>query len=33
MARVNSFVTGGKTTKMHDKKLYQQAKANKKKKK
>lgn len=32
MARVNSFVTGGKTTKMHDKKLYQQAKANRKKK-
>jgi len=31
MARVNSFVTGGKTTKMHDKKLYQQAKANRKK--
>ena len=28
MARVNSFVTGGKTTKMHDKKLYQQAKKN-----
>lgn len=33
MARVNSFVTGGKTTKMHDKKLYQQAKANRKPKK
>ena len=33
MARVNSFVTGGKTTKMHDKKLYQQAKKNRKKKK
>jgi hypothetical protein len=33
MARVNSFVTGGKTTKMHDKKLYQQAKANRKKRK
>lgn len=33
MARVNSFVTGGKTTKMHDKKLYQRAKANRKKKK
>ena len=25
-ARVNSFITGGKTTKMHDKALYQQAK-------
>lgn len=33
MARVNSFVTGGKTTKMHDKKLYQRAKANRKKRK
>ena len=33
MARVNSFVTGGKTTKMHDKKLYQQAKKNRKPKK
>lgn len=33
MARVNSFVTGGKTTKMHDKKLYQRAKKNRKKKK
>jgi hypothetical protein len=33
MARVNSFVTGGKTTKMHDKKLYQQAKKNRKEKK
>ena len=33
MARVNSFVTGGKTTKMHDKKIYQRAKANRKKKK
>ncbi len=33
MARVNSFVTGGKTTKMHDKKLYQQAKKNRKKRK
>jgi hypothetical protein len=33
MARVNSFVTGGKTTKMHDKKLYQQAKEQRKKKK
>jgi hypothetical protein len=33
MARVNSFVTGGKTTKMSDKKLYQQAKKNRKKKK
>jgi hypothetical protein len=32
MARVNSFVTGGKTTKMHDKKLYQQAKEQRKKK-
>ncbi len=34
-ARVSSFITGGKTTKMHDKALYQQAKksrANKKKK-
>ncbi len=33
-ARVSSFITGGKTTKMHDKALYQQAKkakANKKK--
>jgi hypothetical protein len=28
MARVNSFVTGGKTTKMHDKALYQSGKAN-----
>lgn len=28
MARVNSFVTGGKTTKMHDKALYQRGKAN-----
>ena len=26
MARVNSFTTGGKTTKMHDKALYQRAK-------
>ena len=26
MARVNSFITGGKTTKMHDKALYQRAK-------
>lgn len=25
-ARVNSFITGGKTTKMHDKALYQRAK-------
>jgi len=33
MARVNSFVTGGKTAKMHDKKLYQQAKEQRKKKK
>jgi hypothetical protein len=32
MARVNSFVTGGKTTKMHDKALYQRAKAAKSKK-
>ena len=32
MARVNSFVTGGKTTKMGDKALYKRAKANKKKK-
>ena len=32
-ARVNSFITGGKTTKMHDKKLYQQAKKNRKKRK
>ena len=31
-ARVNSFVTGGKTTKMSDKKLYQQAKKKKRKK-
>jgi len=31
MARVNSFVTGGKTTKMHDKKLYQRAKKERKK--
>lgn len=30
MARVNSFVTGGKTTKMHDKALYQRGKANRK---
>lgn len=30
MARVNSFVTGGRTTKMSDKKLYQQAKAKRK---
>lgn len=28
MARVNSFVTGGKTTKMSDKALYQRAKSN-----
>lgn len=33
MARVNSFVTGGKTTKMGDKALYKQARANRKKKK
>lgn len=32
MARVNSFVTGGKTTKMSDKALYDQAKKNKKQK-
>jgi hypothetical protein len=30
MARVNSFVTGGKTTKMSDKGLYKNAKANRK---
>ena len=29
MARVNSFTTGGKTTKMHDKALYQRAKKEK----
>ena len=33
MARVNSFATGGKTTKMHDKALYQQAKKAKDNKK
>lgn len=33
MARVNSFVTGGKTTKMSDKALYKRAKENKKDKK
>jgi len=33
MARVNSFVTGGRTTEVGDKKLYQQAKAAKRKKK
>lgn len=33
MARVNSFIVGGKTTEMHDKKLYQQAKKQKRKKK
>jgi hypothetical protein len=33
MARVNSFLTGGKTTKMQDKALYQRAKKNRKKKK
>ena len=33
MARVNSFVTGGKTTKMGDKALYKQAKDNRKDKK
>ena len=32
-ARVSSFITGGKTTKMSDKKLYQQARKNRKKKK
>ena len=32
-ARVNSFITGGKTTKMQDKALYKRAKANRKKKK
>ena len=31
MARVNSFLTGGKTTKMSDKSLYQRAKKEKKK--
>ena len=31
-ARVSSFITGGKTTKMHDKALYQQAKKAKAKK-
>jgi hypothetical protein len=33
MARVNSFVTGGRTTEVGDKALYQQAKANLKDKK
>ena len=33
MARVNSFLTGGKTTKMGDKALYKSAKANLKDKK
>ena len=33
MARVNSFVTGGRTTEMSDKTLYQNAKKNRKKKK
>lgn len=33
MARVNSFVTGGKTSKMQDKALYKRAKANLRKKK
>ena len=33
MARVNSFLTGGKTTKMGDKALYKSAKANRKDKK
>jgi hypothetical protein len=32
-ARVSSFITGGKTTKMQDKKLYQQAKDKRRKKK
>ena len=32
-ARVSSFITGGKTTKMHDKALYQQAKEAKSNKK
>ena len=32
-ARVNSFIVGGKTTKMHDKALYQRAKEAKAKKK
>ncbi|NBV29164.1 hypothetical protein EBS02_09155 [bacterium] len=31
-ARVSSFITGGKTTKMHDRELYQRAKAAKAKK-
>jgi hypothetical protein len=33
MARVNSFLTGGRTTEMSDKALYKQAKANRKGKK
>jgi hypothetical protein len=33
MARVNSFVTGGRTTEVGDKALYKQAKANRKEKK
>lgn len=33
MARVNSFLVGGKTTKMSDEKLYKQAKSNRKEKK
>lgn len=33
MARVNSFATGGKTTKMQDKALYKRAKENRKDKK
>ena len=33
MARVNSFLVGGRTTEVGDKALYQQAKANLKKKK
>jgi hypothetical protein len=31
MARVNSFVTGGKTTKMGDKALYKKAKSERSK--
>lgn len=33
MARVNSFIVGGRTTEMSDKALYKQAKKNRKKKK
>ena len=33
MARVNSFIVGGKTTKMADKALYQRAKETKRKRK